>query len=62
MLSNFGYVKILNEAWQSPSNPIENYIGYIKRYYYKLKLQTFSKPNVVNGKNLNDVKMEDQIK
>ena len=60
-MNSYKWVKLLNEAWRSPDNPIETYIGYIKRNYYKLKLQQGCNPNFVDGKNLNDMNMRKLI-
>ena len=50
---------LLNEAWCSPLNPIENYISLIKRHYYKIKIRIGANP-IYNddGKNVNEVNLE----
>ena len=59
LIAKYRWVKILNEAWQSNNNPIENYIGFIKRHYYKQKLRIGCNQNIVNGKNLNEIMKTD---
>ena len=51
----------MNVAWCSDHNPIEYFIGYFKRIYYKEKLRAFSNPCLDGGKNLNDARMEDLV-
>ena len=56
MIRSYNWVGVLNEAWQSPLNPIEYYIGYIKRHYYKNKVKLGANPNYNDkGKNLNEI-------
>lgn len=61
MLNNFKILKVLNEAWQSNTNPIETYIGLIKREFYKRKVQIGCNPNIQDGKNLNKIQMKELI-
>ena len=61
MMSNNRWVHVLNEAWTSDNNPIETYIGLVKRYFYKRRLQFGANPNIINGSNVNDVKMKQLI-
>ena len=51
----------MNVAWESDDNPIEYYIGYFKRRYYKEKLRVFCNPHLHEGKNLNNAKMRDLV-
>ena len=51
----------MNVAWCSEDNPIETFIGYFKRIYYKEKLRVFCNPNLNGRKNLNDARMEDLV-
>ena len=52
LLKRYKWIKCLNEAWQSPLNPIEQVIGMIKRHYYKNKIMIGANPMLdENGKN-----------
>ena len=51
----------MNEAWRSDDSAVESYIGYIKRHFYKQKLQVGANPLIVDGKNLNPINMREMI-
>ena len=61
-LNNNKWIKLQNEAWCSRYNPIEQYIGLIKRHYYKQKIRIGCNPVVdEEGKNRNELHMKKMI-
>ena len=61
LLNRYGWVKLQNEAWQSTLNPIETFFSFIKRHFYKQMLHIGANPNVVKGKNMNELYIEDMV-
>ena len=61
LVASYRWIRLLNEAWRSQDNPIESYIGYVKRRFYKLKLQAGANPVVVDGINTTPMVMRDLI-
>ena len=62
LLAKYRWIKLLNEAWMSPLNPIEYYIGLIKRHYYKQKTKIGCNPAFnEQGKNTNEIFLNELI-
>ena len=61
-VANNRWIRLQNEAWRSQDNPIEQYIGLIKRHYYKNKIRVGCNPAINEaGKNENEIHLEQMI-
>ena len=62
ILRRFKWVRLLNEGWCSYLNPIEYFIGMVKRHYYKQKIAIGANPLMQeDGSNLNEIHLEQLI-